>query len=561
MPRAFKFAGLNKLLKAIKPWQWLLLLTALAVATGWWYQHPKTSEVDYDPCRISYGQVVGEWQGEGDSNWNRQGMHYQARKFSLRASAPSSFYPNVIEAEPTHIATGGEQACSDEFNERIDTAAEKYRWQGARANDIRLGAPDLGELNDNGSYFDASDEVYGNHNLATPVYSRGGEKAAAFVDDGGSAHVIQEEKQQLWCINGRECNHITSQTEENQPQRGSGYQFVADNCPEDIACSDEWYRKEALDAVVPEEAKVAEAFDLRLEATSTYAPTIGAETLLVFAYPTETEVEMDIGASTTRFNPGDSFVIDVDLQRFGPAVDSLDVLLDTSNQPASSEQAKVTLGDEQLQEFNSQDELSLSLPVSISAAANGGDCHNLGIDLEVNGSGGNVIAARSFRYCINTPVTTYRYSVNTRGSVESSLSQFAVQAAETLADQRGWPRANVRFERIDNGGDFTLWLSAPKEMTGFSSGCSPEYSCRVGSNVIINDQRWQNATPSWNQAGGSLRDYRHMVINHEVGHFLGHGHYDCQTPGGPAPVMQQQSIDLQGCSFNPWPLEFEIEAI
>jgi hypothetical protein len=54
-----------------------------------------------------------------------------------------------------------------------------------------------------------------------------------------------------------------------------------------------------------------------------------------------------------------------------------------------------------------------------------------------------------------------------------------------------------------------------------------------------------------------LRDYRHMVVNHEAGHFLGFGHANCGGPGQLAPVMQQQSINLQGCQHNPWPLQWE----
>ncbi|HEX5017257.1 MAG TPA: DUF3152 domain-containing protein, partial [Actinomycetes bacterium] len=59
-------------------------------------------------------------------------------------------------------------------------------------------------------------------------------------------------------------------------------------------------------------------------------------------------------------------------------------------------------------------------------------------------------------------------------------------------------------------------------------------------------------------AGGNLRQYRAMVVNHETGHWFGLGHASCGGSGKLAPVMMQQSKGLEGCRPNPWPLPGEI---
>jgi hypothetical protein len=150
------------------------------------------------------------------------------------------------------------------------------------------------------------------------------------------------------------------------------------------------------------------------------------------------------------------------------------------------------------------------------------------------------------------------YDVTSKGIISADMAQFKAQANATLNDSRGWVRLGVKFQEVASGGMFTLVLSEAGQMTSFSPGCGSDYSCRAGRYVIINQDRWLGATDSWNQAGGSLRDYRHMVINHETGHWLGHDHAQCGGAGQSAPVMQQQSISLQGCTFNPWPTAGEL---
>ena len=155
---------------------------------------------------------------------------------------------------------------------------------------------------------------------------------------------------------------------------------------------------------------------------------------------------------------------------------------------------------------------------------------------------------------------TVTYSVATRGHVSASLSTFKRLAQQTYDDPRGWRAMGVRFKRVSSGGDFTLVLSQASKVPSFSSACSSVYSCRVGRNVIINETRWQNATPVWDDENGSLRDYRHMVVNHETGHWFGRGHARCGGKGQLAPVMQQQSKGLGACRINPWPKRSELHA-
>lgn len=103
----------------------------------------------------------------------------------------------------------------------------------------------------------------------------------------------------------------------------------------------------------------------------------------------------------------------------------------------------------------------------------------------------------------------------------------------------------------------TLVLAEASRVPDFSPVCSSQWSCRAGRYVIINQMRWLGASTAWWSNDGTLRDYRHLVVNHETGHWLGHGHRSCPAAGAAAPVMQQQSKYLGGCRINPWPTKRE----
>lgn len=158
------------------------------------------------------------------------------------------------------------------------------------------------------------------------------------------------------------------------------------------------------------------------------------------------------------------------------------------------------------------------------------------------------------------PDRVFTYRIATRGAITADLGQFAQHVASTLSDPRGWSAGGaIQFRQVPGAADFTIWLAQASTLPSFGSPCHPMWSCRSGSNVIINQDRWQGATATWPY---SLDAYRHYVVNHEVGHWMGHGHLPCRGgPGTRAPVMAQQSkggAAKGACRFNVWPNPDEI---
>ncbi|MEV6301139.1 DUF3152 domain-containing protein [Actinoplanes sp. NPDC051861] len=147
-----------------------------------------------------------------------------------------------------------------------------------------------------------------------------------------------------------------------------------------------------------------------------------------------------------------------------------------------------------------------------------------------------------------------RYRVAVEGGIKGvTAAAFADAVSATLADPRSWIAGEqFRFRRVGPGqnADFTVYLATPGTRDGFCDGADGYTSCRNGARVVINVARWVKGVPDY---GAPLAEYRHYVINHEVGHRLGESHQRCPRRGGLAPVMQQQTLGLHGCTANAWP--------
>lgn len=151
--------------------------------------------------------------------------------------------------------------------------------------------------------------------------------------------------------------------------------------------------------------------------------------------------------------------------------------------------------------------------------------------------------------------TVHTYAVRVEDGIDLDAEEVAGRIEEILADDRGWTaREDVAFEQVASGedADFTISLASPPTADEL---CLPAetgglWNCRVGEDVVLNSDRWQLMTPTYDD----LPAYRAYMVNHEVGHFLGHDHVPCGGEGEPAPVMLQQSMGLDGCEPNAWPL-------
>ncbi|MFD6970508.1 DUF3152 domain-containing protein [Streptomyces sp. NPDC059949] len=153
-----------------------------------------------------------------------------------------------------------------------------------------------------------------------------------------------------------------------------------------------------------------------------------------------------------------------------------------------------------------------------------------------------------------------RYVVMVETGLDISPAQAAAEIAEILAAPRGWTHNKAYAFQLVGAGqphDLTVKIATPGTtdalcLAGIQQDTKGEYNCEVPGGVVVNLKRWVKGSPTFD---GPIHDYRALIINHEMGHFLGHAHTTCAGPGRPAPVMMQQIKGLHGCIANAWPYD------
>ena len=145
-----------------------------------------------------------------------------------------------------------------------------------------------------------------------------------------------------------------------------------------------------------------------------------------------------------------------------------------------------------------------------------------------------------------------------RVQVEAGLEVDGAKVADvvlsTLNDPRSWGGDGSRtFARTDApDATLTVTLASPSTVDRL---CAPldtggQWSCGVTDHAVLNHLRWVEGSPNY---GDDMAGYRQYLVNHEVGHVLGHRHEQCGATTDLAPVMVQQSGAAIRCVPNGWP--------
>lgn len=171
---------------------------------------------------------------------------------------------------------------------------------------------------------------------------------------------------------------------------------------------------------------------------------------------------------------------------------------------------------------------------------------------------GTFTAAQSSGAAVGTGGTLRRYRVQVEDGIDLSAREAAAEIERILAHPRGWAaHGRGRFQLVTENADFVIRIATPdtadKLCLAVGLNTHGELNCETTQGVVVNLKRWLLGSPTFT---GTPAEYRHLIINHEVGHEIGiRTHMTCPGEGKLAPVMMQQIKGLKGCRSNAYPYD------
>ncbi|MEU9102361.1 DUF3152 domain-containing protein [Streptomyces sp. NPDC048361] len=168
---------------------------------------------------------------------------------------------------------------------------------------------------------------------------------------------------------------------------------------------------------------------------------------------------------------------------------------------------------------------------------------------------GTFTTAKASGKVVGTGGPLRRYQVQVEDGADVSATQAAIEIQTILSDPRSWAaHGKGRFQLVASGADVVIKIATPKttdKLCAAVGDTGGELNCEVVGGVVVNLKRWVTGSPQYD---GPPAEYRHLIINHEIGHLIGyHQHMACPGAGKLAPVMMQQIKGLNGCKSNAWP--------
>ena len=168
------------------------------------------------------------------------------------------------------------------------------------------------------------------------------------------------------------------------------------------------------------------------------------------------------------------------------------------------------------------------------------------------GVGVLVAAAGSSQDPVDHGGRVVRFSVEVEQGTWLDPDGTAAVVEAALYDERSWARDHDLRRVAPRDADIRVVIATPASVDAICARAGLDtagwLSCWSGRTAAINVDRWRSGVPHV----PDLDQYRRYLVNHEVGHGLGHGHRGCPGPGRRAPLMQQQTKSLQGCVANEW---------